>query len=903
MWNFSYGGYPGVVEVPTHYESDGSLYIEKGPVANFAIAYSTGFKINNSEVLHVQFRAYSNTAGWAGYWGIVNALWQHAYTNGSLSPSDNIKFSYNTYDKSPNVAGPHLDFCSSTGTVLSSEISASRIDWTQTQDMWYDYDAYWNESNNFARMTMNETWYDNENTNGYFENYNFEEFLLGIMAYAPSGTEYARFDYIRIWQEVSEQPTTSVGSEVSLYTPHAPIFIDGESQFVPANGVTGGSGSVSDPYVIEGWDIDATTANGIEIRNTTACFVIRNVMVHDGQPNNYQAISLQNVSRGIVTNVASTNNVGLISMTGVSNSSVLNSTASDHGVITVSRGSHYNLVAFNTLDSGGWGCINIEGDSNDVIGNTVTNWGNGIGVSGNFNTIIDNKITPPGIWYALWVGGGASNNTIQGNDISGGSEGISFDVGYDNAIIGNHVHDTGAGIGIVYGNPAVGNLFVGNTIEDNGVGIEIAWEGWGSGPSYGNFFFNNYLRNSYNTYDDGTNNWNTTKTLGTNILVGPYLGGNYYNDYTGTDADHDGIGDTPYYISGGGNVDYLPLVAYVPPPAQAAIDVQAKVGSIHFRGEMAEFYILVSSQGNPVDANITATLYHNGLFYQSLSSLVERISAGLYWIPYTIQSNAPTGTYAAVIEAQSSTYKGVALENFLLSPTLTGWNALLTSINGNVATIKTDMGLITVKLDDINATLLTVKDTTVSIQTNLGTIMTTLEAINARITSMNGTIAEIETNLGTVKSSIDDIKLKVIAINGTTVAIQTTLGTMNGTITSIANGIANVHSDLGSVKLSLATMNITLQNIFQKVLAINGTTATIQTRIGVMNGTITSIKNDVATIIVPGVGMMQADISSMKGTQETWTLPVQYVIIALVLIAAAGSVLSIVLIRRRKLPK
>jgi hypothetical protein len=69
--------------------------------------------------------------------------------------------------------------------------------------------------------------------------------------------------------------------------------------------------------------------------------------------------------------------------------------------------------------------------------------------------------------------------------------------------------------------------------------------------------------------------WNIIKTSGTNIIGGPYLGGNYWADYTGEDWNRDGLGDTrpyyspnvvypPYGIKHG--ADYLPLVLCTSPP-------------------------------------------------------------------------------------------------------------------------------------------------------------------------------------------------------------------------------------------------------------------------------------------------------------------------------------------------
>jgi subtilisin family serine protease len=126
-------------------------------------------------------------------------------------------------------------------------------------------------------------------------------------------------------------------------------------------------------------------------------------------------------------------------------------------------------------------------------------------------------------------------------------------------------------------------------------------------------------------------------------------------------------------------------------------------------------------------------------------------------------------------------------------------------------------------------------------------------------------------NLGTIKANLTAINARLISINGTVVWIQTSLGPA---ITDIR------------------TINAT-------VARIDGITATIQSLLGVMNGTITSIKNDIATIDLGPLGQIEADISSLKGTQETWTIP-QYVTMIMALIAAVTSMLSVMLFLRRR---
>lgn len=85
-----------------------------------------------------------------------------------------------------------------------------------------------------------------------------------------------------------------------------------------------------------------------------------------------------------------------------------------------------------------------------------------------------------------------------------------------------------------------------NTISDNfyaGIGISCA--------SYNYVYHNSFKTNRYQAYDNATNVWDD----------GYPSGGNYWDDYAGSDADGDGIGDTPYAIPDGFNIDRYPLMA------------------------------------------------------------------------------------------------------------------------------------------------------------------------------------------------------------------------------------------------------------------------------------------------------------------------------------------------------
>jgi nitrous oxidase accessory protein len=82
------------------------------------------------------------------------------------------------------------------------------------------------------------------------------------------------------------------------------------------------------------------------------------------------------------------------------------------------------------------------------------------------------------------------------------------------------------------------NILSGNTVSNNDyVGIELY-------SSNTNPIYSNYFDNAINAYDSSNNIWNISKTPGTNIIGGSWLGGNYWRDYAESDTDGDGLGDT-----------------------------------------------------------------------------------------------------------------------------------------------------------------------------------------------------------------------------------------------------------------------------------------------------------------------------------------------------------------------
>ncbi len=202
---------------------------------------------------------------------------------------------------------------------------------------------------------------------------------------------------------------------------------------------------------------------------------------------------------------------------------------------------------------------NIKITGLKIMGATRSGY-SGICLSSCSNCIIENnKILSNcyGIYVLRSKGDTLSKNTATNNK----DYGIVLGTATSNTLSGNKAINNGRGIHV---GSSDGNTFSGNTIQGSSVyGLYVCPR------SDSNQIYNNYFNDTNMTIRNGIGNYYyTTKTSGTNIVGGPYIGGNFWGKPDGTgfsntavDNNRDGISDSAYKnITSSIYSDNLPLV-------------------------------------------------------------------------------------------------------------------------------------------------------------------------------------------------------------------------------------------------------------------------------------------------------------------------------------------------------
>jgi len=145
-----------------------------------------------------------------------------------------------------------------------------------------------------------------------------------------------------------------------------------------------------------------------------------------------------------------------------------------------------------------------------------------------------------GIYLSYSDGGVIKNNVVKKNEY-----GIYLCYSDGNIVTGNVIDDNSKR-GVYFTYCSSNNEVSGNTVSNNVHGVYLYKS------ASNDIFHNNLFDNARNAYECACgapgNSWDNGAE------------GNYWDDYTGVDADSNGIGDTPYSNIGSSNKDNYPLM-------------------------------------------------------------------------------------------------------------------------------------------------------------------------------------------------------------------------------------------------------------------------------------------------------------------------------------------------------
>jgi len=204
-------------------------------------------------------------------------------------------------------------------------------------------------------------------------------------------------------------------------------------------------------------------------------------------------------------------------------------------------------------------------------------------------------------------------------------------------------------------------------------------------------------------------------------------------------------------------------------------------------------------------------------------------------------------------------------------------------------------------LKQINATVTGLSGLSGVNASMINDIYTNTVLIKAQLLTVQGDVATIKTDTGIIKANVTTMMPQITNINNGVASIQTTMGTMTSTLATMQATLTSVNNQVGTISTTLGDVTTQLSNINMIVTATGTTLVDVQTDVGTIKGTVTAIEGDVATIQTD-IGTLTTDVAdvqtSVDGLTNTLSIPI-YIAVALALVAAIAAIMCLIMMRRK----
>jgi parallel beta-helix repeat protein len=359
-------------------------------------------------------------------------------------------------------------------------------------------------------------------------------------------------------------------------------------------------------------NIVETNKYGISLLYSHYNTVAQNLMVN----NNVAGISLsESIGNNVSENTVSESAYGIM-LSSTNATFVMNNTVADNSYGIYLENSSNDTIDLNTVSRNGVDGI-FPNAAHDIIisNNEIDMSAYGIQLYNSYAiTVIDNEVADSG--YGIYLFNSGPSNTVENNTFSGNDWGVSL---YSSS----------------------GNTIAGNMLSYNTYGVDPI-----TGSNNNLIYHNNFIENSEQAIwnPDCINVWDD----------GYPSGGNYWSDYTGTDTNGDGIGDTAYVIDPL-NTDRYPLMTPWFSDI-AVIDVAVGKAKVYV-GELVNITVLVENQGTVTETfNVTVRGENATLEISEILGIQEAVNlapdaTATLTFTWNTTNVAPGVTYTLTAEA------------------------------------------------------------------------------------------------------------------------------------------------------------------------------------------------------------------------------------------------------------